>query len=106
MSDQHKDTSASQNEKTVYENLCFGLSVWKKNMKSMFSDLVHKFEVKQLEKRLEQEYGALGKAASTHLETNEENPVAPSFEMVSSFKQVTFLKEEITRLKNEHKRDA
>lgn len=100
------DSSAPEKEKSVLENLCFGISVWKQNIKRMFSDILHSFEIKQLEKRLEQEYAALGKVTSYHLDENEEKPAVPSFEMTSAAKQISFLKEEITRLKEAHKHKA
>lgn len=100
------DTSTPEKNTSVFQNLCFGISVWKQNMKRMFSDILHSFEIKQLEKRLEQEYAALGKVTSYHLEENEEKPAIPSFEMTSAAKQISFLKEEIARLKEAHKQDA
>ncbi|WP_290922971.1 hypothetical protein [Halodesulfovibrio sp.] len=100
------DSSAPEKEKSVLENLCFGISVWKQNITRMFSDILHSFEIKQLEKRLEQEYAALGKVTSYHLDENEEKPAVPSFEMTSAAKQISFLKEEITRLKEAHKHKA
>ncbi|MCT4534927.1 hypothetical protein [Halodesulfovibrio sp.] len=100
------DTSAPEKEKSIFANLCFGLTVWKQNIKRMFSDILHSFEIKQLEKRLEQEYAALGKVTSYHLEENEEKPAVPSFEMTSAAKQIAFLKEEIARLKEVHNQDA
>ncbi|OBQ55645.1 hypothetical protein [Halodesulfovibrio spirochaetisodalis] len=100
------DTSAPEKEKSVLENLRYGISVWKQNIKRMFSDILHAFEIKQLEKRLDQEYAALGKVTSYHLEKNEDKPAVPSFEMTSASKQIIFLKEEIARLKEVHKQDA
>ena len=106
MSDHNANESASEKEKSVYENIIFGLSVWKKNITRMFFDILHAFEVKQLEKRLEQEYAALGKATSHHLDADDEAPATLSVEMTSALKQISFLKDEIARLQSEHSKGA
>ncbi|MCG8531480.1 MAG: hypothetical protein MI749_12550 [Desulfovibrionales bacterium] len=106
MSEKNTQNTEAQKEKTVLQNILFGLVVWKKNITRMFSEILHTLELKQLEKRLEQEYAALGKATSHHLGGSDEMPATASVEMTSSLKQISFLKDELVRLKEEHAKSA
>jgi hypothetical protein len=85
----------------VMENLRFGFRVWLGEIRLMLAGIGRRFEVRQLEKRLDQECAQLGRHTATHLAGTGEEPAAPSFDMIRSARQVQFLEEEIVRLRME-----
>ncbi|UZP68482.1 hypothetical protein N1030_05765 [Desulfovibrio mangrovi] len=90
----------------VIENLRFGFRVWLGEIRLMLVGIGRRYEVRQLEKRLEQECALLGRYTAAHLAEAGEEPAAPSFDMIRSARQVQFLEEEILRLRQEQEQAA
>ena len=77
--------------KGLIDNFKLGLAVWLEGLKTILDRLLGNFELCQLEKRLKKEYALLGKITCGDTEGD--------LELCK--KQIDFLKEEISKLKNE-----
>lgn len=90
-----------QPEATVLRNLRIGLRVWLGEMKLLLVGAGRAFELRQLQRRLDEECTALGRHTAEHLAASGEEAVPPSFDMIRSARQVQFLQDEILRLRSE-----
>lgn len=86
-------------QRTIFGNLQFGLCVWLKELKNLLASTVRCWEIRQLNKRLQQEYATLGKYTEAFLISEETHPTQA---MQRSASQIAFLQDEISRLRQEH----
>ncbi len=113
-------------ESTPLRNLRTGLQVWSTEIRRMLTGMGHDFEIRQLKKRLREEYATLGRLTSDYLAEQEaasqpsnktdvpDQTVTPGthgtaatpgsfpdIAMLRAAKQAHFLEDEITRLRQE-----
>ena len=96
------DATSTSQERTLAQNLVFGLKVWAGELQWMLTDAGRCWEVRQLEKRLTQEYAALGEQTEACLTESGTIDCPPTADMQRAAGQIQFLKEEIVRLTEEH----
>lgn len=99
------DTSTQEfQEKSFFKamacNLVTGWKVVFSEIKWIFIRAFRRWEIKQLKKRLDEEYLTVGKVFADQLEQKKNlDPQNPEAEI--SIKQISFLKEEIEHMENE-----
>lgn len=103
-------TDTRQKSDSVVNNLITGLKVLADELKWLALKGLRAVEIRQLEKRLEKEYAAIGKNVHENivpgedgLKSSGEIP-APDSKMLIALKQIEFLHEEIDYLKTERER--
>ena len=110
MTTECNNTSASPEhlpERTVVENLVFGVTVWAKELRWMLTETGQCWEIHQLKKRLAEEYAALGMHTQKHLEAApEKSNCSQSADMQRALGQIQFLQDEILRLSEDHAAQA
>lgn len=91
----------------LFDTLRTGLSVLGDELKWICIKALRSIEIRQMEKRLEKEYTALGKAMHSELSSKKTSDaeatqaVAISTDMTLCLKQIEFLQEEIAFLRKE-----
>ncbi len=106
MEERNTQATSETPEACPLDNLRFGFRVWLGEIRLMCIGLGRSFEIRQLEKRLEQEQAHLGRHTAQHMLTEGEGPLEPSLDMIRSARQVQFLQDEIVRLREEQEQAA
>ncbi len=87
----------TKTDDSVLDIFLLGLKTWLVEIKWLTRSVLGRFEISRLEKELEREYGILGRIA--------EMPRGKKEEKELCLRQIAFLKEEITTLRDELSRD-
>ena len=102
MADQQHENSQSWETETPLGNLRFGIKVLGRELKKLLMKALRWHETRQIERLLDTEYTALGKAVADRLleEKGQDDKVAPGLnlpqdELEMALKQITFLRDEL-----------
>ncbi len=85
----------------VWGNFILGLKVLGAELRWLAVSLVRRCEARQVRRRLEAEYAALGRLAREHLKSEGKAPMSPDGEAGLAVSQIDFLEQEIAFLDKE-----
>lgn len=102
--DTHNDPARPEREGFI-ENTVTGLKVLGAELKLMLTGILRRHETRQVRRRLEKEYAALGRLARAHVEGAEDAPLSTDGEAGIILSQIAFLEKEIDFMDEETERN-
>lgn len=101
MTNTTKPDFSEREQGTIFGNLVFGLKVVLSELKWLVLRGTRAFELRQMNKRLDEEYAALGRAVAQSVDNGADDIAKFGPAADTAFRQVSFLTEEIDYLRRE-----